>query len=512
MHVACWEGRHTCVHCGEKVTSQYYDVAEGKLHTECWEEWRANLAPKCLQCGLPASGKHYPVDGGRLHVECWESWQLARGAADACLVCSEPIVAQHYALAEGKVHLNCWAAYRETKQRDMSIVDEGDETAAPAAGSPLPAHTGPLAEAEAAEEADAFLRSYTMREAAAAEGGAAAAASGEGETPRVALADGGLGWFYKQGQVAKSWKRRWAAVRAGCLCYYADAACTKLKGSVALQGAELEECVVRAAGFGYQEGFEVVHKPSGRTLLAFPDAAWRGASPNAAWIDVLTREVEKLKEAKPGTPKAAALQEEQAVLARLSQIQIGGEDAEEAAPEAGEVAEADAVVARGRGLTLEEAAVTAAMPSRSAKIESAAKATGTAVKDFARRGSALAAAFGRDSSRKGSALVASMYKSGKGLIATAAPEVADDDAPKAKQLLRKLTVKFIPTAPSAKDFAAAVADADAEAVAVAAAAAEEEKQAAPVAEAAPAADAYGARRGSIPMGAQMLRASHAAAD
>ena len=105
-----------------------------------------------------------------------------------------------------------------------------------------------------------------------------------------------------------------------------------------------------------------------------------------------------------------------------------------------------------------------------------------------------------------------MYKSGKGLIATAAPEVADDDAPKAKQLLRKLTVKFIPTAPSAKDFAAAVADADAEAVAVAAAAAEEEKRAAPVAEAAPAADAYGARRGSIPMGAQMLRASHAAAD
>ena len=124
------------------------------------------------------------------------------------------------------------------------------------------------------------------------------------------------------------------------------------------------------------------------------------------------------------------------------------------------------------------------------------------MKDFARRGSALAAAFGRDSSRKGSALVASMYKSGKGLIATAAPEVADDDAPKAKQLLRKLTVKFIPTAPSAKDFAAAVADADAEA--------EEEKRAAPVAEAAPAADAYGARRGSIPMGAQMLRASHAA--
>ena len=112
--------------------------------------------------------------------------------------------------------------------------------------------------------------------------------------------------------------------------------------------------------------------------------------------------------------------------------------------------------------------------------------------------------------REGSALVASMYKSGKGLIATAAPEVADDDAPKAKQLLRKLTVKFIPTAPSAKDFAAAVADADAEAVAVAAAAAEEEKRSAPVAEAAPAADAYGARRGSIPMGAQMLRASHAA--
>ena len=42
---------------------------------------------------------------------------------------------------------------------------------------------------------------------------------------------------------------------------------------VGAAGAELEECVVRAAGFGYQEGFEVVHKPSGRTLLAFPDAA-----------------------------------------------------------------------------------------------------------------------------------------------------------------------------------------------------------------------------------------------
>ena len=57
---------------------------------------------------------------------------------------------------------------------------------------------------------------------------------------------------------------------------------------------------------------------------------------------MLTREVEKLKEASRDA-KAAALQEEQAVLARLSQIQIGGEDAEEAAPEAGEVAEADAV-------------------------------------------------------------------------------------------------------------------------------------------------------------------------
>ena len=40
----------------------------------------------------------------------------------------------------------------------------------------------------------------------------------------------------------------------------------------------MDPIVVRAAGFGYQEGFEVVHKPSGRTLLAFPDAAWRGAS------------------------------------------------------------------------------------------------------------------------------------------------------------------------------------------------------------------------------------------
>ena len=55
--------------------------------------------------------------------------------------------------------------------------------------------------------------------------------------PRIELQGGALGWLFKQGRRRRNWKRRWAVLRAGCLCYYADEAAKVLKGMVPLHTA-----------------------------------------------------------------------------------------------------------------------------------------------------------------------------------------------------------------------------------------------------------------------------------
>ena len=62
-----------------------------------------------------------------------------------------------------------------------------------------------------------------------------------------------LGLFYKKvvkkGMIdalhMRPWKKRWGAVRADCLCHYADEGCTLLKGSLPLAGALAADAVTR---------------------------------------------------------------------------------------------------------------------------------------------------------------------------------------------------------------------------------------------------------------------------
>ena len=51
---------------------------------------------------------------------------------------------------------------------------------------------------------------------------------------------------YKRGQKKKNWKRRWCALRAGCLCYFTDESCKELKGSLDLRGCEVRRRRVTA--------------------------------------------------------------------------------------------------------------------------------------------------------------------------------------------------------------------------------------------------------------------------
>ena len=159
----------------------------------------------------------------------------------------------------------------------------------------------------------------------------------EAALPPLRLTRGALGWVYKQGRKAKTWKRRWAVIRAACLVYYTDASCATLKGSVPLAGARVAAVLVTDAprALGPREGFEVVHAPSGRTLVAFPQLAEQHASGDPAavrdacrlWVAALEASIAEATGATGAEEAAAAA--EQRVLARQSSIEIGGEAAEE---------------------------------------------------------------------------------------------------------------------------------------------------------------------------------------
>ena len=145
-------GGHTCVHCGLRRlrnTTTWPRAASHRVLGGVARQPRAQVPAV-----RPPRVGQAPPSTAAASVECWESWQLARAPPTrASSAASRSSRSTTRSPREGPPQ---WAAYRETKQRDMSIVDEGDETA-PAAARRLGAH-GPLAEAEAAEEADAFLR------------------------------------------------------------------------------------------------------------------------------------------------------------------------------------------------------------------------------------------------------------------------------------------------------------------------------------------------------------------
>jgi hypothetical protein len=310
MHVGCWAKLNlTCIHCAETIDGQFYTLEEGKLHVECYEEWYDARAPKCVHCALAVTGKYYPVEEGRLHLECWEPFMAAAGEVDACVHCAEPVVAQYYEVDGGKLHVGCWDGHR-------AAIRAARKAAAEAAA------------AEAAAEA---------AEAAPAE---------EEEAPAVQLTGNSqLGWMYKKVEKgsdriagkgkARGWKRRWAAVRADCLCYYADEGCTALKGWVPLQGAQLRRRVHAGGALGEREGIELVYSVDGatHTLKAFAlddGRAGNGAASAARWLLALQPFIAQAAAAAADPTAAAQVREERGRMARASQIELGDEDDEEA--------------------------------------------------------------------------------------------------------------------------------------------------------------------------------------
>ena len=81
--------------------------------------------------------------------------------------------------------------------------------------------------------------------------------------------------MWKRGRIVPSWKRRWAVVRAGCLCYFADADELMLKGSLTLKGANCRLVQIAAKdsprSLGPQLGFQV--EVGTQVLLGFPAGA-----------------------------------------------------------------------------------------------------------------------------------------------------------------------------------------------------------------------------------------------
>jgi len=143
-----------------------------------------------------------------------------------------------------------------------------------------------------------------------------------------------LGWMWKRGRIVPSWKRRWAVVRAGCLCYFADADELMLKGSLTLKGANCRLVQIAAKdsprSLGPQLGFQV--EVGTQVLLGFPAGKLPATKQEVApWVLAFNEAIEEAN-AMAANPEAMALvEQEQADLARHSQVALGveAEDAED---------------------------------------------------------------------------------------------------------------------------------------------------------------------------------------
>ena len=261
--------------------------------------------------------------GGRIHAESWKAAgapaaEAAHGtdAEHKCAVCGTVVDAMYFDddATGGRVKVSCW---QQRRRQSSTAAASSSKTAADSAR-----------DVAASTTASGSLASFLDVQASF---------DAEAALPPLRLTRGALGWVYKQGRKAKTWKRRWAVVRAACLVYYTDASCATLKGSVPLAGARVAAVLITDAprALGPREGFEVVHAPSGRTLVAFPQLAEQHASGDPAavrdacrlWVAALEASIAEATGATGAEEAAAAA--EQRVLARQSSIEIGGEAAEE---------------------------------------------------------------------------------------------------------------------------------------------------------------------------------------
>lgn len=87
----------------------------GRVHAECYEDFRARNAAKCLACLKPVVGSYYPQPEGKVHTDCFE--QYVAMTADKCLACAQPVTGQFYDLPEGKVHAegDCYDRHAEAQ-------------------------------------------------------------------------------------------------------------------------------------------------------------------------------------------------------------------------------------------------------------------------------------------------------------------------------------------------------------------------------------------------------------
>ena len=284
----------------------------------------ANICHACLPLGRLRGSVtlEHGGPGGRIHAESWKAAgapSTAERGTDTehkCAVCGSVVDAMYFDddATGGRVKVSCW---QQRRRQSSTAAASSSKTAAESAR-----------DVAASTTASGSLASFLDVQASF---------DAEAALPPLRLTRGALGWVYKQGRKAKTWKRRWAVIRAACLVYYTDASCATLKGSVPLAGARVAAVLVTDAprALGPREGFEVVHAPSGRTLVAFPQLAEQHASGDPAavrdacrlWVAALEASIAEATGATGAEEAAAAA--EQRVLARQSSIEIGGEAAEE---------------------------------------------------------------------------------------------------------------------------------------------------------------------------------------
>jgi hypothetical protein len=243
----------------------------------CWDAWQQESAPLCLHCSTDVVGQYYEADGGVLHLDCYQPWIALCAAKQGT---DEPLVAT--ANAHSSSDIGSHDAY---------------ETVADPAG--------------AVESMQSLMEAIALDDQF-------------GSSPSF-----DLGWMWKLPLVSKrqSWKRRWAVVRCGCLCYFKDLEMHHLRGSVELAGCTVRLCEIDSKqtphDMGSQWGFELV-TPKHR-MLAFPVGVTNQTtrSDTAPWVLNLNEAIEEADLVQAEPEKRALQDKAHVALSRASMLQVG---------------------------------------------------------------------------------------------------------------------------------------------------------------------------------------------